>query len=554
MTPRLARLVVLLPLSVLLAIAACVAPPARDATTAPDALLPVGPFAVGFQSSWAFDDGRTYRTAFDDGQTYGAEKSPRPVLVLMWYPARTSAGEPMPHAGYFDIACDDPRLASFSQALASYARGVFVEQVMGVKEAELDAAGRAELATALAAPTLCRRAAARAKGQFPLVVYHCGAGSSFEDNAALCEFLASHGYVVLCSAYPRADGSSLGIDAGRGSAEDVQFLVRRARALAFVDWRHVGLIGHSAGAQAMARYAAQPGSIGDALVMLDTTQDYYALGMPMHKALVSETTEGVAQLTRPMLVAAGPEAIFALCDTLVNAERTYLTVPELDHDEFISQGHQRLARIVRHEAASPGGPDAAAVKHAQPARANYRVLCDDVRAFFDAELGRGDADFAARLANARAQPWSPTVPCLVPVPKGVREPEAYDLASAVPPSPREFRRLFEEQGVEAACEVLVRFHDAEPRSPLYVSEMVSGSLLYVLLENGRRDDAALYYDTLKSVALPVLSLFTFLADINRMQHDLTLARHILELAHGLDPDDAGVAAKLRELEGSQTPE
>ena len=209
-------------------------------------------------------------------------------------------------------------------------------------------------------------------------------GSSFEDNAALCGYLASHGYVVLGSAFPRADGRSLNIDGFRGSAEDVQFLVRWAHAHAFIDARRVGLVGHSAGAQAMLRFAAQPGCVGDALVLLDTTQDYYCLAMPFFEPLVREITDGIATLTTPMLVAANPAAMFALCDTLVKAERTYLTVPELGHDDFISQGQQRMARIAR----SPQAGPAEAVK-VELARAHYRVLCECVLQFLDATL-RGE--------------------------------------------------------------------------------------------------------------------------------------------------------------------
>jgi len=82
-------------------IASCVAPVAPDASSAtpPESLLQAGPFTVGFRSTWALDEGRTYRTAFDDGQTYGAEKAPRPVLVLLWYPADSAAAgaEPLSH-------------------------------------------------------------------------------------------------------------------------------------------------------------------------------------------------------------------------------------------------------------------------------------------------------------------------------------------------------------------------------------------------------------------------------------------------------------------------
>lgn len=532
----------------LLALLACVpvlhaqasAPAASD-----DALLPPGPFAVGFRSTWVLDEGRTYRTAFDDGQTYGAEKAPRPLLVLLWYPARSedAGAERMPHGRYFALAVEDPRLARYAAALSGYARGVFVEQVMGEPEAELAPEEQAELEALLAAPTACRPGARASDGPFPLVVYHSGAGSSYEDNAALCEYLASHGFVVLASAFPRADGTSLGVDAGRGSAEDVQVLVRWARALSFVDWRHVGLVGHSAGAQAMLKDAAQPGCVGDALVLLDTTQDYYALGLPVHESLVREAREGVAQLTRPMLVATGPEALFALCDTLVNAERTYLTVPELGHDEYISQGLQRLERCLWRS-------EPAEMARASTVRTNYRALCENVRAFLQATLAGADGDLAARLARDRARPWDPTGPCLVRVARGEGAPEPYDRESAVPPSPRQFRRLMAEEGVARACEVLLRFRAAEARGPLYSSTMLAGSLLYELVEEGRDEDAAQYYATLKELALPVLSLFEFLADMSSLQHKTDQALHFLRVAHELDPEHAGIASQLRELEES----
>lgn len=511
-------------------------------------LLPPGPFAVGFQSSWVLDEGRTYRTAFDEGRTYGAVKAPRPLLVLLWYPADAGAAgsEPMPHREYFAIASEEPRLAPFAEALRSYALGVFVQQVMGAPEADLDEAERAELELALAAPTTCRRAAEPAPGPFPLVVYHSGAGSSFEDNAMLCEYLASHGFVVLGSAFQAAEGDELGVDAGRGSAEDVQFLVRWARALPFADWRRVALAGHSAGAQAMLRYDAQPGCVGDALVLLDTTQDYYGLALPLYESLVREASEGRAHLTRAMLVAAGPEAIFELCDTLVHAERTYLTVPGLGHDEFISQGLQRLERLERH--AVPGGADAAEAARAPAVRASYRALCEAVRSFLEAELGRGSADFAARIELDRALPWTHESPRLVRVPRGASGPEPYDPASDAPPTPRQFRRLLAEEGVESACAVLERFRDRQTRGPLYTSTMLTGSLLYGLLQSGRRDEAAIYYSALKEIGLPVLGLFEFLADVSGMQQKPEQALHFLRVAHELDPEHAGVAARLRELE------
>jgi pimeloyl-ACP methyl ester carboxylesterase len=170
--------------------------------------------------------------------------------------------------------------AALASALAAHARAIFVEQVLGVPEAELDDARRARLAALLAAPTACRAGAepaaslagppSRTEAPFPLVLHHSGANSSFEDDAAWCAWLASHGYVVVASAFLAADGDDLGIDARGGSAGDARFLARWARAQGLGGGK-LGLVGHSAGAQAWLRFAAEAESSADALVLLDST-------------------------------------------------------------------------------------------------------------------------------------------------------------------------------------------------------------------------------------------------------------------------------------------
>ena len=499
------------------------------------ALLTPGPFGVGFRSTWEFDEARTYRTEFDDGKTYGAEKSARPVLVLQWYPTRDRHGDTMAHREYFSIANGDPRLGDFADVLTAYARKVFAFYVMGKPEDELSEAERAEVAEALSEPTGCIEGAEPADGAFPLIVYHGGFGSSFEDNAALCAYLAGHGFAVLSSAYPDADGRSLNIDASDGSAGDVEFLVGWARATSFADVSRVGLIGHSGGAQAMLSIAGRPESRCDALVLLDTTQDYCSLTMPFFAELVREVTDHVATLTAPMLVIAGPAAIFALCDELVNSERIYLTVPGLEHDDFISQGQQGFARFARSAQASPADADAAAVAHGY-----YRVVCERVLQFFAATL-RDEQEAAADLTDT--DPWDSATPCIVHVPRGVNSPRPYDADDEIPPTPRQFVRMLAIPGIEQACRAIERTRLSAPDSPICTDTTLAVSMLHQLLDAGRDDDARRYYEMTKAMSLDVVRGFVDLAEYQ----DREVAIHFLNLAHRLEPDDADIAEKLRSV-------
>jgi hypothetical protein len=83
--------------------------------------LTPGPFTVGFKSSWRLDSSRAYNRVFDDKTTYASGKSPRPILINMWYPAEPAKNlEPMPHRGYLDIRSSEPQFSKFADELIGY--------------------------------------------------------------------------------------------------------------------------------------------------------------------------------------------------------------------------------------------------------------------------------------------------------------------------------------------------------------------------------------------------------------------------------------------------
>ena len=210
--------------------------------------LAPGPFAVGFRSLWQLDYSRAYNTVFDDKSAYAKGKAPKPILVSMWYPAEKSSDTvPMTHRGYLKIETEDPRLARFSAKLAQYERSIIGSFLTGKPDKELTESDRRRLEEVWNTPTASRRDAPALDGRFPLVIYHPGAQSSYDDNAVLCEFLASHGYFVIGSSFGDATGESLEVDGRQGSARDLEFLIAYARRMQNVDWHHIGLVGHSLG-------------------------------------------------------------------------------------------------------------------------------------------------------------------------------------------------------------------------------------------------------------------------------------------------------------------
>jgi len=171
--------------------------------------LSPGSYGVGFRTVWQLDYSRRYNTTFNDKTTYATGKAPRPILINIWYPAKAAGNsKTMRHRDYLDVRSAEPSLAKFSGALADYELGIYTQEFQDKPGKNPLDRGMRFLDELLNTPTPCVRDAAAAEGQFPLVIYHSGAGSTFDDNSVLCEFLASHGYVVFGSAFQEPSGAS----------------------------------------------------------------------------------------------------------------------------------------------------------------------------------------------------------------------------------------------------------------------------------------------------------------------------------------------------------
>ncbi|MBK7403378.1 MAG: hypothetical protein IPJ41_01775 [Phycisphaerales bacterium] len=411
--------------------------------------LEPGPNVVGFRSYWEADLGRTYQRPGID-----AAPMPRPILVNVWYPAAGEAGAAMEYGDYLRPDADG-RFEALERDLAGYERGIVVAEVFG-ESAESGAGGEpVGLERLFHTPTGVVRDAPRAPGRFPLVLYHAGYGSSYEDNSVLCEYLASLGYVVVGSTFLRADGSSFNIDAQEGSARDLELLVRVACEEWGAEWEHIGMVGHSGGAHTAVRFVSRPDSPARAIVSLDTTQDYHSFEDKRWYDMVPVALAHIADIDVPLLFVARPHATFRMADRLVAAPRLYLTFRDLEHETFVSHG------VLGAEFA--GRADAPMV------RASYLELCRAIGLFLDAEL-RGSESAREELRTrweGAALGLAPVVAITVPVGEG---PPAPPVGLDRPPTPREAGALLD-AGRADEMERLLRKFAGDPRAaPLFADE------------------------------------------------------------------------------------
>lgn len=151
--------------------------------------LRAGAYSVGFKSYWTRDATRAFGESHLETDGYADRDPSRPIRINVWYPSR-AGGSSMRFGDYIGSA-HTPGFEGMEKLVATEDLGADGKGVRGLVAS--DTAFARILRTRVAA----HRDARIAKGKFPVVVYSLGQGDYTQENVPLCEYLASHGYIVL---------------------------------------------------------------------------------------------------------------------------------------------------------------------------------------------------------------------------------------------------------------------------------------------------------------------------------------------------------------------
>jgi tetratricopeptide (TPR) repeat protein len=216
-----------------------------------------GPYPVGLRVVAQYDYSRIYHSLTDDlGKPYQGERA-RPLQTLIWYPAKKSTGKAMTVGDYGNLMASE---TSFEKPRLNHDAQDWIKG----------------MTPTLAMPLWAVRDAPQEPGRFPLVVYAPSFSAMSWENADLCEYLASHGYVVVASpdmgeTNRSMTGDLTGINA---QTRDISFLIGYAQTLSNVDISKVAVAGFSWGGISNLFAAARDSRI-DALVAFDGSMRYF---------------------------------------------------------------------------------------------------------------------------------------------------------------------------------------------------------------------------------------------------------------------------------------
>jgi dienelactone hydrolase len=310
------------------------------------------------------------------------------------------------------------------------------------------------------------RDATQKPGPFPLVIYHGPNGGGYSGNAVLCEYLASHGFVVATS-------HTLGAVAAAATQEqsDIESVVRdremiwdELRQLPMVDADRVGLVGYAYGGSTAIAHAMRRTDI-DALVtvvgafLLEGGAD----AVREHAFFVPE------RLQVPWLQVYAEDEQFpidlSLLDTLRYTDRYDAKMVDMALQDPYT--YRLLAAML--------APDSG-ITFADAARGHH-TICALTLAFLNAQL----------VSDEESAGWAETPPVLTGVEWASTE------AAPVPPTAVQFQNIIQVYGAARAKEISDQFDLVNPEHPIMPSQTFT-NLGYQFLQRRVMPDALIIFE------------------------------------------------------------
>lgn len=211
-----------------------------------------GPHAVGVKVVEQYDKARNFGSA-----SAPKSETARPLQTLVWYPAQRGDQTAVTLGDYValmdtETSYGKPQSTRDGDVLKTWLKASLGQSLSAVRDASPEG------------------------GRFPVIIYSPSFSSWAWENADLCEYLASYGYVVVSSPGmgETSRESTHDLPGINAQAQDVSFLITYAASLPDTDMSEVAAMGFSWGGLADL-FAASGDSRVKALISLDGSERYF---------------------------------------------------------------------------------------------------------------------------------------------------------------------------------------------------------------------------------------------------------------------------------------
>jgi hypothetical protein len=415
--------------------------------------LEPGSHGIGFKSFERYDYSRVYRARSDYFGNQIEGETARRIQVCVWYPA---------------AATEDPITMAYGEYTYSYPENdEFIDILARLHQREIGYISAAtqqppDFALEILGKDLkAVRDAESEEGSFPLIIYCPHYESSYCENAVLCEYLASKGFIVATthplgqmSATPGYDQAGL-----ETTARDAEFVFGAMRDFPNVNFDKIGILGSGAGGATAVLVKLRNPNIKATATLAGSLTFGMLQGLVKDNPAFSPNRVSGALMN--LYPTTAHELDFSLVDTMKFASRYSFGFPSNSYEDF-SMGRSMLSMLSDslgefHKARIDG----------------YKMVATHVYHFFNAQLN-DDTGSKTFIENA-------------PLHNGyglefvTRE---FRAAEPLPPSQNQLMQLFNSMQITAGLDLYDEFNPKYPG--MYTIPMQNFNALgYQLLGAGR---------------------------------------------------------------------
>jgi tetratricopeptide (TPR) repeat protein len=291
--------------------------------------LEFGPYEVGFETYQVYDHSRPY-ILYEDTIS-------RPLLIHFWHPSEEQGtGYSLTFKDYIDLIAlreDFERSESdidnnslhYVEAYSGFAKNNFGLDTSISVQYLLDSPVNAKKGLPM-----------KIEGSvFPLLIYAPSNSKSSVQNHMLCEYLASHGFMILsvASAGPNSIRRDKFEESTMAQVLDMEYILKFLEDSLRVNYSSLGLFGFSSGGNAITIFQMRNNNVG-AVLSLDGGQEYSTF-----IGLYSMPDFDLKKTNIPYLSLVNNYenfSIYPMYNSIISNEKYLYRMPHLNHNGFIS--------------------------------------------------------------------------------------------------------------------------------------------------------------------------------------------------------------------------
>ncbi len=291
--------------------------------------LVYGPYEVGFESYKTYDESRSY--------ILGEDTISRPLLIHFWYPSLEKIkGHTLSFKDYIDLIA---QREDFDKPGAEIEKNSFnyVNAYSGHAKHHLGLDTSITTQEILDSPVFAKSGIPiqTIGSEFPLLIYAPSNSKASVQNHVLCEYLASHGFMILsvASAGPNSIKREKISESTIAQVTDMEFIIKYCKDSLDIKYTSLGLFGFSSGGNANTLFQMTNKSV-DAIFSMDGGQEYGA-----YSALYKMQEFDLDKSSVPYCSVINNYedfSIYPLYNSVITTDKYLFRMPHLDHNGFVS--------------------------------------------------------------------------------------------------------------------------------------------------------------------------------------------------------------------------